>query len=310
VKSNKHKKTEKKLVFIISSSHSGSTLLDMILGAHSEIFSLGEIINFPRAAKSTTIPCVCGVSVSKCKFWAPIIEDLSYDMININDRIEIKLSKQEKLKLLIPFYHFTITKNIDIDRNFEILRDLYNLVYAKSKCNILVDSSKYWGRPIYLKKMLKSYSIYVLHIVRDGRGVLNSGIKRKNKVKQYTENSYTSELEYENNIINNWMKTNLFSSIMLKNIFKRKYMLVKYENICNNPYRVLKNISNLLNIEFENKMVNFGDQIHHNIGGNHMRLDKNLFIKKVDDEWKIKLVKNQLKLFNRKAKWLNKFYGY
>ncbi len=36
------------LIYIICPGHSGSTLLDMLLGSHPEIFSTGELINLPN----------------------------------------------------------------------------------------------------------------------------------------------------------------------------------------------------------------------------------------------------------------------
>ena len=37
-----------KVIYIAGTSHSGSTLLDLMLNAHPEIISVGESINLPR----------------------------------------------------------------------------------------------------------------------------------------------------------------------------------------------------------------------------------------------------------------------
>ena len=55
-----------RVIYIAGTSHSGSTLLDLMLNAHPAIFSAGEVlklnrqlgINHPR--KQTGAPCSCG----------------------------------------------------------------------------------------------------------------------------------------------------------------------------------------------------------------------------------------------------------
>lgn len=67
----------KRILFIISAAHSSSTLLDMLLGTHLDIFSIGEIVNYLRAVKNNLEPCVCGKIVNKCNFWKPIINQIN-----------------------------------------------------------------------------------------------------------------------------------------------------------------------------------------------------------------------------------------
>jgi hypothetical protein len=55
-----------RVIYIAGTSHSGSTLLDLMLNAHPAIFSAGEVlklnrqlgINHPR--KQNSAPCSCG----------------------------------------------------------------------------------------------------------------------------------------------------------------------------------------------------------------------------------------------------------
>ena len=65
-----------KYVFICSHRHSGSTLLDLILGSHSKIESLGEI-SFLSQDLALNTPCSCGTPVRQCKVWSRVVERLS-----------------------------------------------------------------------------------------------------------------------------------------------------------------------------------------------------------------------------------------
>lgn len=61
----------KRVVFIMSTGHSGSTLLELILGSQSRIFVLGEFIHLDRKLDEfdQSKPHLCGVCKGECEFW-------------------------------------------------------------------------------------------------------------------------------------------------------------------------------------------------------------------------------------------------
>ncbi len=68
-----------KIVYICGLGHSGSTILDMALGAHSGIVGLGEVSRILQADRAdftdsnfTGITCSCGMAMQKCSFWKKI----------------------------------------------------------------------------------------------------------------------------------------------------------------------------------------------------------------------------------------------
>ena len=64
-----------KNVYICSAGHSGSTLLDMLIGSHSKIESLGEITHLPKNIALDTV-CGCGIPVRKCSFWKKTLDQV------------------------------------------------------------------------------------------------------------------------------------------------------------------------------------------------------------------------------------------
>jgi hypothetical protein len=67
-----------RVIYIAGTSHSGSTLLDLMLNAHPAIFSAGEVlklnrqlgINHPRKQNA---PCSCGApSLWQCPVWSRV----------------------------------------------------------------------------------------------------------------------------------------------------------------------------------------------------------------------------------------------
>ena len=78
--------TKKNYLYIICNGHSGSTLLEMILGSHSQVFSIGEIKHFSDYYKSEKI-CCCGSIINECEFWSEICKKMG----SINIEFDIKV---------------------------------------------------------------------------------------------------------------------------------------------------------------------------------------------------------------------------
>src|SRR5262245_43457673 len=66
-----------KIIFIASLSHSGSTLLDLMLNAHPQVASAGELKQLSRCARferrGRRHRCTCGAkSLWDCTFWSRV----------------------------------------------------------------------------------------------------------------------------------------------------------------------------------------------------------------------------------------------
>ncbi len=63
------------IIYIAGLGHSGSTILDLILGCHSDIVGLGEIMPFIRRKDRTpdlNSTCSCGKKGYDCYFWSEV----------------------------------------------------------------------------------------------------------------------------------------------------------------------------------------------------------------------------------------------
>ncbi len=128
---------------ISATGHSGSTLLDMLIGSHSECITLGEIHQLTLKAKGV---CACGAANYKeCSFWRDI---------------DLRLQSDGGLELS--------ELHVDSCHQDEFRRSnhaLLSVLQEKTKARWFVDSSKKLTR---LKSLLADSSINVLpiHIVR------------------------------------------------------------------------------------------------------------------------------------------------
>ena len=63
------------VVYIMGRGHSGSTVLDLILGNHDDIIGVGELTS-GFGFRESIETCACGESIQQCNFWKGIREDL------------------------------------------------------------------------------------------------------------------------------------------------------------------------------------------------------------------------------------------
>ena len=59
------------LVYILGFGHSGSTMLDLALGAMPNAESVGEIIRL-RKEIDWNHPCTCGINLLDCPYWSKV----------------------------------------------------------------------------------------------------------------------------------------------------------------------------------------------------------------------------------------------
>lgn len=237
----------RKVVFIMGHWHSGSTLLDLLLGSHPECFSLGELnrlsrqLTFHRNSeeKDKTYPKLCGVCTTRCPFWN--------EQVNL-DLLALSLTKSETSKLS------------------QLMRELvrymfrpYSYLFSKLTQSILIDSTKHasWISYQLASKEFTSEAIdsYLLYMVRDGRAVLNSFLQK-----------WPSLTVAE--IAHRWADDVIRMNEFFDGFASDRKMVVRYEELATNPVNILESMCGLIEIEFTSAMLEYWRGEHHPIGGN------------------------------------------
>lgn len=307
-----------KNIYIFSSKHSGSTLLDMLIGSNSNAVSLGEITHLPKNIALNT-PCSCGNLINKCDFWKKVCSEIQLKNNNFLkqpyklDLGFIKASKVIDKNHQTKFYNYKCKfyhalryaqRQFNIpylgfflkfmDNSVDNTVKLYDIVRDISKAYVVVDSSKVYikGIDLYLRHPDRTK---VILLTRDGRGVLYSSLKRQNPL---------------NSSVFLWTKYySRTLSLINKYVKDADVIRVKYEDLVENTDKELKRICDIVNLTYESNMKNFTEKIHHIANGNDMRLSKTSTIN-LDKTWKKNLTKPELEYFNRYAGELNKSFGY
>lgn len=313
-----NRRTPTGLIYICSAGHSGSTLLDLLLGAHTRIESLGEISHLPKNLSLNT-DCCCGVPIKQCGVWKSVIRSLntrlgidiesnpySLDLGFIRASVVIDKKQQTKWKALQRKFAFAIryvelfyglSAGVISQRllltGVKNKRVLYDVVAETTNVDWIVDSSKHYLEAVNQYKNDPENTRVIL-LVRDGRAVYYSGIKhgfsRKTSLSAW-RNTYKRALP-----------------LIEKHIPKKHLIKIRYEDLASDTGAVLQTICSEVALDFEPGMLNFRDNTSHITNGNNMRFASSDI--KLDTAWQQNLVGADLDYFISRARHLNGKLGY
>jgi len=281
------------LIYIASIGRSGTTLLESMLGAHSQIATCGEIHIWPHEiAQGGVRPCSCGRSILDCPFWIEMrqrVDPLQQQHPQIHFfRERHNAGKTLRLERLSEFSrnHLlpqTIEEiSIFAQNNHEVLQSFLDLIRANLGRDIrwIVDSSK---DPYRLLWLIRSnlFNIKVLHVIKNPHAFIYS--VTKNVQKDWFKHLKTAAKQSAK-----WSIENYLIAQVQQHLPESSYLLVNYEKLAAHPTETLNDICQIIGCNFETQMIdNFRQGSIHTIAGNPMRYEKRgIFL---DERWKASL---------------------
>jgi hypothetical protein len=295
----------------MGAGHVGSTVFDIALGSHPQIESLGEISKFHRFGwiDDKNRKCACGLSVYECSFWSHV-RHLWVDKIggNYTKRYLYLQKRIEDSRIgWVRLSMNSILRSSEIKEYNQMTEALYKSVHEVGGKPILVDSSLS-PRRAYALTLNSNIDLYLIHFIRDGRGCIWSLKKPGKKIltKTYVPAPARRTAKY-------WISANLQSTLVYNRISEEKRLQIRYEDFATNPESILKQIGlwvgvDLSEVVLGSNVVNAG-QVRHTVGGNRVRMLKEICIKP-DTAWMENLPSKDRKTFWLMAGWLARKYGY
>ena len=238
------------VLYVVSRPHSGSTLLGLLMNAHSRVLSVGEL---KKLLHHQT--CTChGVRPEDCPFWSQVAT-------SVRDSVGLALHELDLR---------------DCDNEEKFVRDnqaLYSAIALVSGYSFIVDSSKNLLR---LKGLIRAVSrgaqfdLIPIYLRRGPFGTLNSARRKKEalRVPIYDYNKYFFQ-----------------SRACLNGIH---HSLVYYENLAQNPRRELSRVMRDVGLPFEESQLSWRNSMIRDIGGNRMRRETSDVIR-LDQSWRREL---------------------
>lgn len=297
-------------VYILSASHSGSTLLTLLMGAHPDLASIGESSAVLWHGEGDTGLCSCGAAVRECGFWRQIAQRLEAKGVDWDApgfSTEFRLPDAPRTdRVLRAEYRgplFEAVRNAWLAvhprwrrRQREILkanRALFESVLELTGARIFVDSSKEPHRLKFLMA-ISDLRLKVIHLVRDGRGVAGSYIRRSNWPMERAADE--------------WRRSLLSEEALLRWAPSENVLLVRYEDLCRDVDREMSKILRFVGAGPEKWSRAFREVKQH-VLGNRMRLGRENLVR-LDERWRGELTEAQLRLFEAIGGEINRRYRY
>lgn len=321
-----------KLAYLLAASHSGSTLLTMLLGAQPGACTVGEL-KATQLGDAASYRCSCRERIRDCAFWQDVSKAMerrgirNFDITQAGTSIHEARSRYAQ-RLLAPLHrgsaleaardlglslsgawrkHLAITKH----RNLALIGSLLEVTGAE----LVIDSSKVALRLKYLLP-IPDLEVRVIRVIRDGRAVALT---------------YTDEWNFADSsdpalrgggsgqrrppprhtvadAANEWKRSNEAADALIAKLPRSQWTEVRYEELCGDPAATLKRLAAFLDLDPRQTRLDFRAVAQH-VVGNGMRMDSTSEIR-LDERWKTHWTMKDLRTFDAVAGGLNRRYGY
>jgi len=224
----------KKRIFIVGCPRSGTTLLQGMLAAHPDIYSIPETFFFSRALISNN-------PVKRFLLWPAI--KVRRHFKNLVFELDSSLSGSFGIGVLQSDYY----------RPFV---DFMDFIALKNRKNSWIEKT-----PMHLYCIEEIQSripdAYIIHVVRNGLDVVESLVKAKQENSaQWARFGGWWRMFYRKFSVDDAIKRwNHDFSITKSCLEKPRNILVKYENLVSNPFSSLSNLCKEIDIRYNENMI-------------------------------------------------------
>ena len=255
-----------RVIYIAGAAHSGSTLLDLMLNAHPEIVSVGEVLKLNRQLgyrdpeRKNYAPCSCGApSLLQCKFWSAV-------------DAEIRATAEKSLTEL------DVLDSDTRDPRHAPNVTLFKAIAAVSGKNFIVDSSKI---PRRLSQLMQfpELDVYPVHLIRDPKGQIASVMRK------------------HGGFLKNIVRYEIVQEQIHRTLKSVPHSVMRYEDLVRDPERSLNSILQPLGLSFDRRQLSWAEAEKHIVAGNHMRYQttSNLVL---DEKWRERLTASQQRIID------------
>jgi Sulfotransferase family len=341
-----HAETPVRVLKITGSARSGSTILEVVLGNHPDIESVGEVNKLIRTGwisreslrgidpKRLRRPfCTCGKRLDvlyvdtpdeACPFWSSVrrewVERTDPDSIESYPKLQDEFEPQSRWPRLL---YERRRRSASFWSYAGLTRAFFESIRAVSGKPVIVDCSKISVRAFALG-MTPGIDLFVVHLVRDGRGVIASKIRsyrgdrptgvRRDHIDHLMSNTVVRRRVVHLISLLRWIVGNLLSEWVCTQLGPKRTMRLRYEDFVADPKGALERIGSLIDLDLTDvaDAASSGKpmQAGHNVGGNQTKDSRYITLRPDAQEWRTALSPTEQRLSWVLMGWLMRRYGY
>ncbi len=261
-------------LYVMGRGHSGSTILDILVGGSASVESLGELVSGLKHYE-TGGHCACGALVRDCPFWDEVrrrFEARGLDWIEFCRASR----RQTDVRRWLP------TRLARADdparRQLAAMTQAFSEAVAEASGKPhLLDSNKETARGLFLLRYVPEARI--IHLVRDPRGVLRSHYWRvaEGRDFRFMDRHHSSGWTGPVWLIvaaASWTVGNLLCEAA-RRIAPERVLQLRYEDLRADPAGTMRRIGTAFGLSLEDVVSKLEEgqafPVGHNVGGNHIR---------------------------------------
>ncbi len=275
----------RKVLSIVGSGRSGTTILCNILGEVPGVFGAGELRWLWGRDLVEQRLCGCGGTPATCPVWAPVVErslgvapsDLGTSQLAV--AVEEIVAGQHQVNSLAGRRRLLTSPGSQrpveprLGRLTDATVSLVNAVFDVTGATTLVDASK---RPQEAAILAASgqFDHYVVHVVRDPRAVVHSW--RRAKALPAATGRTAMPTKRSSKTVLRWMENAAGSELLRRNLDAERWLSISYEDFAERPRATVDRILDLIGEPGPAPFVNDDTVLlgkNHNLSGNPSRFD-------------------------------------
>jgi hypothetical protein len=308
-----------RVIYILGSGRCGSTLLDAVIGTDPAVVSAGELDSLPRAMRKaeegvdagTLTTCSCGRGMSECPLWSKVWQDAAA-RFGV-DAFEASFGAYERVLISLP--RILIARVLGTRRfhgELEHLAFVAHAIVEHSGRTIFVDSSKNPARGWMYELLAPGrFDVRYVHLVRDGRSVLDSNLKHYDPTVDGQSAPPWGPGPTALYSTLYWVYMNLHSTILGRRVDGR-YVRVSFEALLADPAPELARIGKALDLDLSEPLARVVEgrplEPGHIVMGNRSKLKPKLVVGRAPTE-PVGLAGSPAWVFAVLGGWLNRLYG-
>ncbi len=278
-----------RLVYLLGTGFTGSTLFAFLANAHSQIATVGEATGPVRRHDRGAYRCSCGATLATCGFWKDVTDAMRRRSLDFGPNVwnlTLELGGSRPMRqLTVQSLRAT---GLDGVRDALVARTPgwgRRLREAGRRNSAFIDSVlEVTGKSVFLDaskdsaraRLLFRYTdadLRIVHFVRDALGQVSSRLK-------HNKGELDSSIRY-------WNRTVGHARRLEQLVSAERFLRVRYEDLCARPAEEMARFVRFVGLEPEPLPEDFRAFEHHIIG-NRMRLSSAGKVA-LDESWRERL---------------------
>ena len=221
-------------------------MLDLLLGQLDGYVAVGELRNLWGHGLLDGWLCGCREPVKSCPFWRSVLERAGLDRVDpawVDETQQGLRVRPRPLARIWLFRRFGIPLPRRLASYRGMMKELYRGVLSVSGARVVVDSSK---RPANASLLAAcgDLDLYVVHLVRDPRGVAYSWLRKRDNIADPTGNP----TQVFGPLVTGarWLAWNGTIHALVRRWLGPRYMRLRYEEFARDPASALNRITNMV----------------------------------------------------------------